>query len=381
MGSKHINNFEEKFIEKGLTPLEEIKDAKHKIECIDNEGYKYLLSYRGAVSDPKTKTFNKWNKNNPFKAYNMRLFASIIAPECEILSSDEDLMNATKQKIKFKCPECGKPYFKKWCHWIAQEFGKHTCDSCSKKRAAKMKTYSKDKLDELYKEKGFTLISDYQYYLDNGYCYARMGCVDSDGYKYAINLHSLKTWKTGEDVKFSITNPYAVENLQKCCDDNGIKVEIISVFENKGKAVFNIKCKCGNEFTTLPYKLVSGEKTRCSDCVKKESRFERETRLWLEKNNIEYTKEYRFDDCKYKRSLPFDFKVDWNGEVILIEVDGGQHYYITQWTNEEQLKEQKIKDNIKTQYCLEKGYKLLRIPFWLFKTGTFENKLQETFFG
>ena len=41
MGSKHIKNFEEKFIERGLTPLEEIRDAKHKIMCVDAEGYKY----------------------------------------------------------------------------------------------------------------------------------------------------------------------------------------------------------------------------------------------------------------------------------------------------------------------------------------------------
>ena len=50
MGSKHIKDFREKFLEKGLTPLEEIIDAKHKVECQDSEGYKYLLSYHGAVA-------------------------------------------------------------------------------------------------------------------------------------------------------------------------------------------------------------------------------------------------------------------------------------------------------------------------------------------
>lgn len=66
MGSKHIKNFEEKFIERGLTPLEEIRDAKHKIMCVDAEGYKYLLCYRGSVSDKRTKRFDRWDKTNPF---------------------------------------------------------------------------------------------------------------------------------------------------------------------------------------------------------------------------------------------------------------------------------------------------------------------------
>lgn len=381
MGSKHIQNFKEKFTEKGLIPLEEIKDSKQKIECIDEEGYKYLLSYRGAVSDKRTKSFNKWSKNNPFKAYNMRLYAFKVAPECKILSDDNVLMNATSEKVKFLCPECKRSYYKKWCHWIAQGKGKHTCEDCSTKRIADNKIYTESRLKEIYAEKGFILLSDYQYYLDNGKSYARMNCVGQDGFKYAINLNSLRNWKSGEDVRFSSTNPFAIKNLQKACDELNIEIKVLSFFDKKGKTWFNFQCECGNEFISLPYKVISGEKTRCNACTKKESKFERLTRLWLEENNINYIKEYRFEDCKNKRSLPFDFKIDWNNQIILIEVDGGQHFYITQWTDEEDLKEQKIKDDIKTQYCLNKGYTLLRIPYWLFNAESYKDKLKETFFG
>ena len=120
---------------------------------------------------------------------------------------------------------------------------------------------------------------------------------------------------------------------------------------------------------------------RCPICSKRESRLELLTREWLEDNQIPFKAQYRFSDCKYKRSLPFDFYCKWENNVILIEPDGGQHYYITQWTDEEDLKEQKIRDSIKTQYCKDHGYVLLRLPFWLYNSGTYKDKLQKTFFG
>lgn len=57
----------------------------------------YKLSYRGSISDKRTKEFDKWDKTNPYKAHNMRLYASRLQENVEILSSDEVLINATKQ--------------------------------------------------------------------------------------------------------------------------------------------------------------------------------------------------------------------------------------------------------------------------------------------
>lgn len=129
MGSKHIKDFKEKFIQRGLIPLEEIRDAKHKVTCMDAEGYKYLLCYRGSVSDKRTKQFDRWDKTNPFKTYNMRLYASRVQDNVEILSTDDELMCASDVRIKFRCPQCGKIYDKKWCHWIAMPYNCHVCPS------------------------------------------------------------------------------------------------------------------------------------------------------------------------------------------------------------------------------------------------------------
>ena len=250
MGSKHIKDFILKFRERGLEPLEEIIDAKHKVCCVDKDGYKYYLSYRGSIYDKRTKEFDKWDKTNPFKPYNMRLYASRVQENVEIISDDEVLKQSSTQKIIFRCPICKKEYKKKWCHWIAQPYNNHVCPEC----------------------------------MNNSY--------------------------------FNGNSSYSVL-----------------------------------------------------------------TQKWLDNYNISYVKEYKFQDCIHKRQLRFDFYVEWNKNIILIEVDGMQHYYLSTWTTEDKLKQTKENDEIKNNYCKEHGYTLVRIPYWLYRTSTYENILYKTFFG
>ena len=61
--------------------------------------------------------------------------------------------------------------------------------------------------------------------------------------------------------------------------------------------------------------------------------------------------------------LRFDFYIEWNDSIILIEVDGMQHFYESTWTTKEKLKEIQIRDNIKARYCVEQNYTLVRIPY------------------
>lgn len=238
-------------MEKGLVPLELIRDAKQKIDCIDKEGYKYQLSYRGAVSDPRTKHFNKWDKNNPYKPYSMRLYASRMQENCVILSDDEELRNATNRRLRFICPCCGQEFTKKWCHWIAMPYNHHVCSKCNK-------------------------------------------------------------------------NPY-----------------------NSGYSQYSLL-----------------------------------TEKWLQEHGVEFVREYTFEDCCYKRVLSFDFcSKNSNGEMVLIEVDGMQHFYTSTWTTKEKLAENQHRDKIKDDYCKEHNIKLVRIPYWLYRTTAYQNILNQTFFG
>ncbi len=88
---------------------------------------------------------------------------------------------------------------------------------------------------------------------------------------------------------------------------------------------------------------------------------------WLDKNNILYIRQYRFDDCKDKRTLPFDFYLP--NLNVCIEYDGRQHYESIDFAgkgsdwSKEQLKITQYHDEIKNKYCKNNNIKLLRISY------------------
>lgn len=374
--TKSIDTFKEKFIERGLTPLEEIFDCNQKVNCIDKDGYKYRLSYKGSISNHKTKNFDRWNKNNPFKAYNMRLYAQILEPDVKILSCDEELFNATHVKIKFECPICHQVYLKKWCHWIAEANGKHNCPQCNFSLQSDRQTKTYRELIDDYHSKGLKLLASYEEYKGN---HTRLLCEDEEGYRYNTSLILVNNGNFQKYNKFSWSNPNASYNFKLWCNYNNIKVELIKLRPRKTqRSIF--KCQCGNIFEASLESFMSG-KRRCNKCVALDSKYSLMTKQWLEFNGFSYTQEYRFKDCKDKRVLPFDYYVPVKDSFVLIEVDGAHHFYITEFNNEDTFALQQKHDKIKDEYCASHGYKLIRIPYWLYHTDTYKEILNQTFFG
>lgn len=74
---------------------------------------------------------------------------------------------------------------------------------------------------------------------------------------------------------------------------------------------------------------------------------------------IKFIKQYKFNDCKYKRKLPFDFYLPELNTCI--EYDGEQHFE-PRFGNSE-FKKTKIRDEIKTNYCLSNNIRLIRISY------------------
>ena len=83
----------------------------------------------------------------------------------------------------------------------------------------------------------------------------------------------------------------------------------------------------------------------------------------MQQKNIKYQTQYVFKDCinlKTKRYLRFDFYLsEYN---CCIEYDGIQHFQETDMCSDT-LEERQYRDNLKNQYCKEKGIKLIRIPY------------------
>lgn len=144
-------------------------------------------------------------------------------------------------------------------------------------------------------------------------------------------------------------------------------IEILGEYKS---ALTKIKCKCkidGHEWEAIPHDLLRG--TGCPKC--NASKGEKRIAKYLDSRNIEYERQYKFDDCRSKYKLPFDFYIPSKNTVI--EYDGEYHYMIiTRGKNDtyerafNRFVEGKIRDTIKTIYCKENNIKLIRIAYWDF---------------
>ena len=124
-------------------------------------------------------------------------------------------------------------------------------------------------------------------------------------------------------------------------------------------------CTIHNEYYyQAPYDALSG-KCGCSKCQNR-SIGERSVSKFFDDNNITYVSQYRFEDCKNIRTLPFDFYLpDYN---ICVEYDGELHYKsVDYFGGEKALQDTQMRDDIKTQYCINNNIHLIRIPYWEFE--------------
>ncbi len=82
----------------------------------------------------------------------------------------------------------------------------------------------------------------------------------------------------------------------------------------------------------------------------------------LTENNILFEEQKKFDDCKYKNKLSFDFYLP--KEKTLIEYQGIQHYIpVEYFGGKKAFEEQKIRDKIKSDYCINNHFSLFEIKY------------------
>lgn len=136
-------------------------------------------------------------------------------------------------------------------------------------------------------------------------------------------------------------------------------IEVLGVYVNAHVPILH-RCKIdGYEWFATPNGILSG--TGCPKC--NESKGEKAIANWLNKNNILYELQKRFNDCRSKKPLPFDFYLpDYN---VCIEYNGKQHYEpIEYFGGQERFETQILRDNIKEEYCKKNNILLFKIPYF-----------------
>ena len=159
---------------------------------------------------------------------------------------------------------------------------------------------------------------------------------------------------------------YLEEQIYKIRDPEitGIKLRYVPDL-NKGKNTkLPLICKYGDEWDTTTIDNFVNKKYCCPICSERQqkSRPVLEIKEYLSNNNIKFIMKKRFDDCKNKQALPFDFYLQ--EQNICIEYDGIQHFKaVEHWGGEEYLKIRQNNDQIKNQYCKDNNIRLIRIRY------------------
>jgi len=125
------------------------------------------------------------------------------------------------------------------------------------------------------------------------------------------------------------------------------------------KKPMTIICPEHGPFTQKPVNHIN-RKAGCPACS--QSKGERAVALILESFKIVYVREMKFDECRSKYPLPFDFWLpDYN---TLIEYDGEQHFVSDPFFGgDEGLRNLQQRDGIKTRYAKRTAKKLIRIKY------------------
>lgn len=332
------------FEEHGLDVLDdEFVNTKTPITFRDKDGYISSISVSNLRSGQGYFCFAP---SNPYVMDNVRTFLKNNNSDTELLYS-EFVSNATP--MLFKCG-CGNTFMRTWGNMSTQL--QLDCPDCAlAKRVSKRRNELNDVVS-IFAEHGLKMLSDK--YENN---MTVIDCETMDGYRVCISLNNLMRGKTPTIFSAELNPKYFEYNMRRYIVDNDVPCEYVELIDAHGSKI-ECRCDCGNLFNTTSLLVRNNQQIRCQKCSKKQSSYERKTEEWLIENGVEFYKQYRFDDCRDRRTLPFDFYLP--SKNICIEVDGEQHnkehsiYYSDKTVRH---------DGIKDEYCVENGIQLIRIPF------------------
>lgn len=180
--------------------------------------------------------------------------------------------------------------------------------------------------------------------LDNMIYTSKLGCT----------LCYSKTAKTKEQVQTEID----------LIDDS---YEVLSVHSKEGHRYMlcrhnNLKCN-NHEFEMRVSDFLSKHSQRCPVCgqIELDSKAVKNIEHYLVSNQIKFKREVKIG-AKNIVELPYDFYLEKFN--LLIEYDGSQHCLANHFFNSrEGFEIRMLRDDIKTKFALENGYKLLRINY------------------
>jgi very-short-patch-repair endonuclease/ribosomal protein S27AE len=157
-----------------------------------------------------------------------------------------------------------------------------------------------------------------------------------------------------------LTQSEAEEKVQQRCKKMNYELIEPFIFKKTSNTRIYLKCNKCNFNWEVSYNNFINRKSGCPKC--QESKGENEAERILKSFNMNYVPQKKFEGCKDKDYLKFDFYIpDLN---ICIEFDGIQHYEsFNFFGGESGLKDTQRRDSIKNDFCYKNNIYLIRIPY------------------
>ena len=252
-----------------------------------------------------------------------------------------------KTKLEIKCPKG---------HIIEKRFNDFKNGSRCPKCKGNEK-FSYEYVKEYIEKEGYILLSN-EYVNAN----SKIKVKCPQGHIYEVTFGRFKFGSRCQKCHLTNNNLntlHSYEYVKEQIDKEGY--ELLSTKYVNAHSKILLKCPKGHIFKTKYNTFQQG--FRCPIC--NESKGENKIKEILNNFNIGYIMQYKFDDCKFKYVLPFDFYLPQYN--CCIEFDGEQHYKIIKhFGGFDKFVDTKIRDTIKNEYCKNNDIKLIRISYWNF---------------
>jgi hypothetical protein len=333
------------FLKVGLELTEKVYKSFHEemsYECIEC-GYK----------DKKSLAVAKCGKGCPKCAGNLPLNFDEVKEkfaEFELLLTEKEYINA-RTPMKYICLICGYKGDKTVSNLNA---GKG-CKGCATIENSNNQRLSYKDVKEFIEGKGWTLVSTtYEKSSEK----LHLKCP----YNHNV-FKKLNNFKSGKGCRkcSGLESPTFIERQSIFLKLN------LSLLEHEyknGHSPLRYQCQ---ECNYVGYKTYKSAKNGygCLSCSPSSAGEER-IADWLLLNKINYVRQFRLNECRNNKPLPFDFAVfdSSNKLFCLIEFDGEQHFNPRDFFGgEEAFLKRQENDQIKDKYCHNNNIKLLRISY------------------
>lgn len=343
-------NFKDKLLEHGYVYISgDYDNSFSKFKCFDKEGYIVYVSFNKLENS--TKKPRRFHPSNKDVEYNIKHFLEI-HPEylCTYVSGKYENSNSI---LNFQC-KCGNIFSTSFD--CVRSFHKNRCDKCS----GYNNNLSYHEVKNNLLEKGYYLLVEESEY--KGITLTELLCEDSDGYKYIIRYDAVMRGKKPYFAHKS--NPYSIENINKYFElySNNRFTCLSETYKNK-KELLKIRCNnCnrifeqswGNIFRRRNLDSITDNKTgaRCPHCDYSQLESSHALvlkQVWLHEENDTVVEDKSCVNPLTNHILPTDIV---NHRLkISIEIQSWFHDF----------DDQKVKDKIKRDFWISKGYSFYAI--------------------